>query len=199
MTLEVGKLADELGGLVGLREPRRLDGGISAAKLLGELPQPLVLSANDPAPAKYVIEPRRPASASIPAATSRSNVNGGILEPRLQHLGVARAHELRVAAVDDHGEAVPLDREVALVRLHRRDDHLRRELQEPLVEAAFEHVWILDKMHDLGELAAGVAPPADRVEPGDDPRALVGDAVRRRWRATVGIARGRPGSRPRRA
>ena len=82
--------------------------------------------------------------------------------------------DLPLAAVCDQREAVSLDREVALVRLHRRHDHALRQLEKALVEAALEHDRLLDQVDDFGELAAGVAPAADRVQPFDDqPPALV--------------------------
>ena len=54
------------------------------------------------------------------------------------------------------------------MRLHRRLDDARRELEETLVEAPLEHRRALDEEHHLLEHAGGVAPTADRVEPLDD-------------------------------
>ena len=92
----------------------------------------------------------------------------GVREPALQNALVAGDHDLGFAAVGDEGEARALEGEVALVRLHRRLDHARRQLQVTLVEAPFEHHGALDEEDDLLEHARGIAPAADRVEPLED-------------------------------
>src|SRR5204863_9344363 len=71
---------------------------------------------------------------------------GRVLEPRLEHLRVAGRDDVGLAAVRDQREAVALDREVALVRLHRRHDHALRKLKEALVEAAVKHNRLLDEV-----------------------------------------------------
>ena len=62
VALEVRELAHELGGLVGLREPRRLARRVAAAELPDELRAAVGLVRNVPAPAKNVIAPSRSAS-----------------------------------------------------------------------------------------------------------------------------------------
>src|SRR2546430_152473 len=79
-----------------------------------------------------------------------------------------RDDDLRLTAVRDDRETRPLDREVALVRLHGGHDYPLGQLKEALVEAAFEHDRLLDQVDDLVELAAGIAPASNRVEPFDD-------------------------------
>ena len=89
-------------------------------------------------------------------------------EPALEHAHVPAADDLRVARVRDDRDPAPAEREVALVRLHRGDDHALGQLEELLVERGVQDVRPLDQVDDLVELAARVLPPADRVERGDD-------------------------------
>src|SRR5205814_7132281 len=100
------------------------------------------------------------------------------LEARLEHLRVPPRDDVWVSAVRHDGEPVGLDREIALVRLHGRDDHALGELKEPLVETTLENMRLLDELDHLGELAAGVAPVPEGVEPRDDLAApLLGDRL----------------------
>src|SRR5205807_2408123 len=91
-----------------------------------------------------------------------------VLEPRLEDLGVAGGDDIRLAAVRDYGETRAAEREVALVRLHRRLDHAPRQREVALVEAALEHERLLDEVDHLLEHVAGVAPALKRVQPLDD-------------------------------
>ena len=82
-------------------------------------------------------------------------------EPALEHAHVPAADDLRVARVRDDRDPPPAEREVALVRLHRGDDHALGQLEELLVERGVEDVRPLDQVDDLVELA-GRGPPTRR-------------------------------------
>jgi hypothetical protein len=49
--------------------------------------------------------------------------------------------------------------------LHRRVDHASRQREEALVERTLEDDHLLDEMNDLPQLAEGIAPLAECVEP----------------------------------
>ena len=137
VAFELAELAHELGRLIGLRELRRLDRRRRRRRARRRAsPGARPCRRRCPPPVKKVIDFVRSASPSIPIATSRSNVNSASSSRPREHELVAGAHDIGVAAVGDEREAVAAEREVALVRLHRRDDHALGQLQEALVERA---------------------------------------------------------------
>src|SRR6266540_4121420 len=74
---------------------------------------------------------------------------GRILEPALEHVLVTGDHGLGVTAVRHEGEAVPAQREVALVGFHRGDDHPFWQLQKSFVEIPREDHRALDEIDHL--------------------------------------------------
>ncbi|MFN8186781.1 MAG: hypothetical protein U0R69_06865 [Gaiellales bacterium] len=183
MSLEVGELADELGGLVGLREPGGLPRGLPTPQLgrdAGEAGR-LVRHAPGSRDERDRAELRGElvdAAAHVPLEGERR-----VLEPPLEHALVARAHELRVTPVGNEREASRAEREVALMGLHRgRHDPLRKG-QVALVVGPDEDERALDEEDDLLDHVPRVAPFTDPVESLDDRTAtLLG----------VGLDTGRP-------
>ena len=106
VALEVGELAHELGGLVGLREPRRLQRGLAAAELARRARAAAsVLSANVPAPSKNVIEPSALGEPLDPDGHVALERERRVLEPAPRaRCSLPAPHELRVAAVRDERE-----------------------------------------------------------------------------------------------
>ncbi len=172
--LQLGKLAYELRGLVGFREPRRLAGIVSACQLLDELAEPLRLVGKRTAAfdERDPLEPSR----ELLDADRHVAIEGErrVLEPRVEHPRVAGASDLHVAAGRHYRETIPAEREVALVALHGGDDHALGQAQEPLVELRLEDDRPLDHVHDLLELPERVLPVAERGEPVDDAAAALG-------------------------
>ncbi len=84
----------------------------------------------------------------------------GVVEAVLEHGAIAGQNRLRIAPVGDDSEAVPTERKIALMRLHRRLDHPLRDPQEPLVEGRVEHERLLHQVDDLLQLSERVAPVA---------------------------------------
>ena len=143
-----------------------------ALRLLGE--GPAALEERDlPEPARHLVDP----DGDVAVERERR-----VVEAALEHADVARHDQLRLAASRDEREAVAAEREIALVRLHRRVDHATRKPEERLVERRFEHDRPLGHVHDLVELSQRVVRGPELVEPLDDPPAplvLVGlDACR---------------------
>ena len=166
--LEVGELADELRGLVGLGQPSGLARDV-AAPLLGDQrlePSRLVREA-----ARAGDERDRAQLAGKlldPLADVAFEREVRVCEPSFEDTLVAGDDHLGIAAVGHEGEPRAFEREVALMRLHRCLDHPGRKLEEALVEAPGEDDGALDEEDDLLEHAGGVAPAADRVEPVED-------------------------------
>ena len=186
--LEVGELADELGRLVGLRQPRRLDPVRPRPEALDEVDEPLRLVGERAGAGDVGDRPELRRERVDPLRDVAVEREAGVVEAVLEHRDVAGEDGRRVAAVGDDGEAVAAEREVALVRLHRRFDHAPRQPQEALVEGRVEHERALDQVHDLVELAERVAPVAVLGQPLLDrppPLALVGLDAGRANRARV--------------
>ena len=194
VALEVRELAHELGGLVGLAEASGLAGGVAAAEPLDEPHEPLGLVGERACALEEGDRAEPAASCSIPDGEVALEREGRVVEPALEHALVAADHERRIAAVGDEGEAGAREREVALVGLHRRLDHPRRQREEALVEAALQHDRALDEVDDLVELPERVAPAFG--QPRDDLPPALGrvrlDAVRPQ---RLGVALRRTGSR----
>src|SRR5262249_62295330 len=79
-------------------------------------------------------------------------------ETVLEDLTVSGDDRLGISAVRDERETVPLEREVPLVRLHRRLDHAPRQREKALVELAGQDPDALDHVEHLVELAERVRP-----------------------------------------
>ena len=173
VTLEVGKLPDELGGLVGLGQPRSLARGLAAALLADEGLEPRGLVRQAPCACDERDRSQLGGQRLDPLVDVALEREVRVLEPSFEYALVAGDDHIGLAAVGDEGEAGALEREVPLVRLHGRLDDAPRKLQEPLVEAALEHGRALDKEDDLFDDAGGVAPAADRVESLDDQAAAL--------------------------
>ena len=163
------------------------------------------MSAIEPRRAWKTIASRRASRASRPASRSRLEAELRVLQARVEDVLVAAGDDAGVGgvAVRDGQERRAqlalgaLEREVALVALHRRHQHARRQLQVAGVEPPGHDAGPLDEEHDLLELAARIAPGGARlggggVEVGDDPRpaALVVGDHGRRLEGLV-VARGR--------
>ena len=199
-SLELGELAHELRGLVGLREPGGLARVLVAAELPDELDEPRRL-VGERAAALDERDPLEPARELVDAdgdvAVERE---GRVLEPRVEHPRVAGADDVHVSAGRHDREAVLAEREVPLVALHGGDDHALGQAEEALVELRSEDERPLDHVHDLLELAERVLPVAERVERFDDDGGGARQRpARRSRRAACRRTPARRRSRPRRA
>ncbi len=151
VAFQVGKLADELGCLVGLRKPRSLAGGLACAEEVSEGDEPLDLVAVC-ARSRHEGDPRRFLGETLDSLRDVAlEGEGRVFQAPFEHGLVAGDHRLRIAAVGHEREAVAFEREVALVRLHRRLDHAPREREEALVEGSLENRRPLGQMDDLRE------------------------------------------------
>ena len=168
VALELRELPHQLGRLVRLREPRRLERRLAAAESLDELPQALrlvrerarSLEERDRAqPLGQVVDP------DLDVALERER---RVLEAALDDVLDPGSHGVRVAAVRDEGEAVLAERKRADVVLDRRLDDPARQLQVALVEPAFDHDRLLDEEDDLAQDAVRVGPAAEIVQRVDD-------------------------------
>ena len=170
VTLELGKLTHELGRLVGLREPCRLERRLAAAERLDELLEPLCLVGERPCaleernraqPLRERVDP------DLDVALERE---GRVFEAAADDVLDPAADRVRVPPVGDEREAVASEREGADVVLDRRLDDAARQLEVRLVEAAVEDDRRLDEVHDLGQDAVRVGPLPEPVERPDDLR-----------------------------
>ncbi len=167
--LELGKLTHELRCLIGLCEQCRLDGDVVAAELRDELHQAVGLVRKSARAAEERDRPQALGEPVDPDGEVPPVRELGVLESSAEHELVSRTNDLRVAAVGDECEAVAAQREVPLMRLHRRRHDALRQLEEPHVERALLHARLFDEVHDLVQLAGWVAPRPERVETGNDP------------------------------
>ena len=120
--LEIGKLAHELRGLVGLRQARSLQRRLAAAELARQPAQAVGLVGEGARPLEEGDRAEVLGKLVDPAADVPLEREARVVEPALEHVLVPGEHELRIAAVGHEGKAAPAEREVALVRLHRRHD-----------------------------------------------------------------------------
>ena len=168
MPLEVSELPHELGSLVGLRQPGSLEGGLAAAELLHEPAHALGLVGERAGAGE---ERDRPEAFDEPVDSQRHVAlegKGRVVEPPFEHRLVPRTDDLRVTAVGHEREPVPSKREIALMRLHRRHYDSLRELQEPLVERARNHLDALDEIDHFLEHPRRIAPVTETVQSNGD-------------------------------
>ena len=149
-----------------------------------------VLSASVPPPSKNEMPARRVARPSIPIRDVALEAEGGVVESVLQHLRVAGTNHVGIAAVRHEREAVSFEREVPLMRLHGGDDDVARQVEEALVEGAFQHRRPLRQVHHLVEDSRGVAPPL-RQPLEDQPAPLGGSGFDARGPQALGVVLGR--------
>ena len=187
-SLEFGELAHELRGLVRLREPGGLARVLVAAELPDEVDEPRRLVGERPA----ALEERDPVEPPCELIDADRDVavegEGRVLEPRVEHLRVARADDIHVPAGCHDCETVLAEREVPLVALHGGDDHALGQAKEALVELGSEDERPFDHVDDLLELPERVVPVAERVERfDDDATALCGIRLDVRRSEGVGV------------
>ena len=165
LPLEVRELAHELRSLVRFREARGFERRVASPQPVDERDEPLRL-VGEAASLGEVHDRPEPAGELVDA---RVHVpferEARVVQPSLQDVLVPPPHDVRVSPVRDEREAVFPEREVALVRLHRRFGHGDGKREEPLVEAALEDQRLLDEVDHLAELAQRVTPLSERVEP----------------------------------
>jgi hypothetical protein len=168
MALEVGKLAHELGCLIRLRQTRRFERSLTSAQPFHQPAHPLILVGERPRsgeegdrtqPLHQPVDPERHITLEREAR---------IVEAPFQHRLVPGTHHVPLAAVRDERETIAPQREVPLVRLHRRHDDPLRQLEEALVERALDHLDALDQVDHFLQHAPGITPGSDSVQAGRD-------------------------------